>query len=191
MILLSAVLVGLCLGLLNAKLHRVPWHPPRLEHVWLVALGFLLQLFAIYLTPSQSRLPDWLASLLLIASLGILLAFCLLNRGEPGMLLLAAGLALNLLVIVSNGGFMPLPAETAHSLLPQAVFDQLEIGSRLGPGSKDILLPEEAIVFPWLADRFGSPSWFPRPFAFSVGDLLISLGVIWLVAFPRTPATSQ
>jgi hypothetical protein len=107
------------------------------------------------------------------------------------MMVLAVGLGLNLVVILANGGFMPLPVETARSLLPQAVFDQLQVGSRLGSGSKDVLLPQSSIVFPWLADRFSSPAGFPRPFAFSLGDILIAAGVIWLLAIPSTPDASS
>jgi hypothetical protein len=107
------------------------------------------------------------------------------------MAVLAVGLGLNLVVIVANGGFMPLPVETARSLLPQAVYDQLQVGSRLGSGSKDVLLPESSIVFPWLADRFGSPASFPRPFAFSLGDILIAVGVIWLLATANAPDGSS
>lgn len=191
MILLAAVLAGILLGTLNASIHKVPWQAPKLEHVWLVVAGFLFQFFSIYLPASRSRLSDGLASLLLVASLGTLLAFCLLNRSRPGMIVLAAGLGLNLLVIVANGGFMPLPFETARSLLPQDALDQLEIGRRLGPGSKDVLLPESSIVFPWLSDRFATPAGFIRPFVFSVGDLFIALGVIWLLASSRAPSTTK
>lgn len=191
MILLSAVLAGLLLGALNAWRQHRSWQPPRLRHVWLVFVGFSFQFFVIYLPLTRIQVPDWVASLSLIASQAILLAFCVLNHDKPGLVLLAAGLGLNLLAIVANGGFMPLPTETARSLLPQAVFDQLEVGTRLGPGSKDILLPESSIILPWLADRFGSPPGLTHPFAFSLGDLLIAAGVIWVLAVPDRPQVNH
>jgi hypothetical protein len=181
-ILAAAVLVGAVVGLINARLHKVAWHPPALTHLWLVALGFLLQFLAIYLAVTRVRFPDWLASFYLIVSQGLLLIFCLANIKKPGMILLTIGLALNLAAILSNGGFMPLPTDTARSLLPQSIFDQLTVGSRLGSGSKDILLPAETINLPWLADRLKSPAGFFRPFVFSVGDVLVALGVVWLLA---------
>ena len=191
MILAAAVLVGAVIGLINARLHKVAWHPPELEQIWLVALGFLLQFIAIYLPVTRIRFPDWLASLYLIVSQDLLLVFCLANIKKPGMVLLATGLILNLAAILANGGFMPLPTDTAGSLLPQAFFDQLKVGVRLGPGSKDILLPLEAINLPWLADRLKSPAGFYRPFVFSVGDVLVALGVIWLLAKVDTSDVSQ
>lgn len=191
MILVVAVLVGIFIGVLNARLHRASWHPPALNHVWLVALGFLPQFLAVYLPVTRIRFPDWLASFYLIVSLGILLVFCLLNIKKPGMVLLAIGLGLNLVVILANGGFMPLPTGTAHDLVPEAVYEQLQVGSRLGFGSKDILLPEGSIKLPWLADRFRSPAGFFHPFVFSVGDVFIALGVVWLLSRPGASDATQ
>jgi len=107
------------------------------------------------------------------------------------MVLLAAGLALNLTVIVFNGGFMPLPVETARALLPPPIVAQLEVGAPVGAGSKDILLPEASIVLPWLADRFASPAALNRPFAFSIGDVLVALGVIVLLSQTAKPEPSH
>ena len=179
MILAVAVFAGVLIGILNARFHKVPWHPPELAHIWLVALGFSLQFLAIYLPVTRRFFPDWLASLYLIVSQGLLLVFCLVNVKKPGIIVLAIGLSLNLAAILANGGFMPLPTDTARSLLPRAVFDQLTVGGRLGTGSKDILLPTEWINLPWLADRLKSPAGFLRPFVFSLGDVLIALGVVW------------
>lgn len=191
MILLWAVLAGILLGVINAWLHKIPWQPPRLGWLWLVLLGFGLQFFAIYLPLTRGYFPDWLVGTLLTVSQGILLAFCLLNIRRPGMGLLATGLALNLTVIVLNGGFMPLPVETARALLPPPIFTQLEVGAPIGPGSKDILLPDGSIVLPWLADRFASPAGVNRLFVFSIGDVLVALGVIVLLSRTPKPAASH
>lgn len=107
------------------------------------------------------------------------------------MVILATGLALNLAAIVLNGGFMPLPVETARALLSPPILAQLEVGAPLGPGSKDILLPETAINLPWLADRFPSPAGVNRPFAFSIGDVLVALGVIVMLSQSPKPEASH
>jgi len=190
-ILLAAVLAGLLIGALRARYQKLPWQPPKLHYVWLVALGFSCQFFTIYLPLTRDLFPDWLVSLSLVTSQAILLVFCLLNRDKPGLVVLGIGLGLNLLVIIANGGFMPLPTVTAQRLLPPDLYDQLQVGIRLGPGSKDILLPESWIVFPFLADRFGSPPNFLRPLAFSIGDIFIAVGVIWLLAVPDRPRVAQ
>jgi len=189
-ILLLAVLVGILLGTFNAWRHNVAWQPPRLDLLGLVPLGFSLQFFAIYLPYTRSLFPDWLAGLFIVASQAVLLGFCLLNIRKPGLVFVATGMALNLAVIIFNGGFMPVPVEAARALLPPPVFEQLEVGRRVGVGSKDVLLPQESIALPWLADRFASPAGFFQTFLFSIGDVLVAVGVLLLLSQTTRPEAS-
>jgi hypothetical protein len=102
---------------------------------------------------------------------------------------LTLGLFLNLIVIISNGGFMPISTLTAAHLVPAQTLANLEISGRFGVG-KDILLLPEMINLPWLADRFVPPSWFPYQFAFSLGDVFIGIGAYLLLALsPKSVST--
>jgi hypothetical protein len=85
---------------------------------------------------------------------------------------------------------MPLPFETAAYLVPQETLAKIESGSRIASSSKDILLPENAIILPWLADRFYPPKGFPYQFVFSLGDVLIAAGTFWLLVKSALPARS-
>lgn len=181
MILLTAVLGGGIVGLVMAGLQGRVWHPPALRMQMLVLLGFLPQFLAFYLPATRTLLPDKFASICLVISQLLLLVFTWQNRALPGMPWLMAGLVCNLTVILSNRGFMPLPLETAAHLIPHEVLDTLVVGSRLSKSSKDILLPEAMIWFPWLADRFVFPSFFSHRVAFSLGDIGISLGAFLLL----------
>lgn len=182
MILLTAVIAGLFAGILRARWHHDKWQPPMLRHTWLVFLAFLPQLFAFYLPFTRSHMSDSLAATCLVSSQIGLLLFCWLNRRSTGIPLLMAGLMLNLLAIIANGGLMPLSIDIAAKFLPTTVLQELQAGSRLSSSSKDILLPAKDIVFPWFADRFISPTWIHYQFVFSLGDILISLGAFWLLA---------
>lgn len=169
------------MGPLAARWQHRSWQPPELHHYSLALLAFLPQFFAFYLPATRNSMSATLAAACLVGSQLGLLLFCLLNRQRPWILLLAAGLALNLLVIAANGGFMPLSLQAAERLIPNAVLQNMAIGGRIGPSSKDILLPYDRMVFPWLSDRFLPPTWFPYQFAFSAGDILISLGAFLLL----------
>lgn len=183
MILGVSVLAGIFFSVLCAKWHAKAWQPPALRHAWLVIVFFLPQFLAFYLPATRDIFPNQLvAASLVISQLG-LLAFCLRNWRATGMPLLALGLLLNLVVILANGGFMPISIETVAQLVPADVVARLPVGERLGV-TKDILLAPEAIVFPWLADRFVPPVWFPYRFAFSAGDVFIGLGAFIILAFP-------
>ncbi len=189
MILLVAVLAGIVVGLIYAGWKGESWSPPFFQSVWLVLLGFLPQLLVIYLPLTRQYFPDRLASFSLISSQLLLLAFAVVNRRQPGMHLLLLGLGCNLLVISLNGGFMPLPLETASKLWAEPAFTSLTIGERISSASKDVLLQEEQIVLPWLADRFVSPVFISYHFAYSLGDVFISLGAFYMLVKRQAPVS--
>lgn len=181
MILLTAVLGGGIVGWGVARWQGRIWLPPVMNMPALAVLGFLPQFFAFYMPATRSLMPDQVASFCLVFSQFLLLVFSWQNRDMPGMPWLMAGLACNFAVILANRGFMPLPLETAARLIPQDILDTLVIGARLSKSSKDVLLPEAMIWFPWLADRFTFPSFFSYRVAFSLGDMGISLGAFLLL----------
>lgn len=84
---------------------------------------------------------------------------------------------------------MPIAPETAIALFPDVPHSTWQIGTRPGR-SKNILLPHQGTRLADLSDAILLPEWFPWIRALSPGDLLIVLGVFWLLAFEweREPA---
>ena len=154
--------------------------PPKLRAIWLVLLGFLPQWIAFFLPATRTRLSDGWVSVALISSQVLLLIFVWLNRKSPGFWALGLGLVLNLLVIVANGGLMPLSPENATRLVPGTAPGEWVVGSRWGY-SKDVVLPADQTWLPWLSDRFLFPGWIPYQVAFSAGDVLIAIGAFLLL----------
>jgi hypothetical protein len=189
MILLSALVLGLLAGWGWARRHNQPFRLPDLEFVWLVPVAFVPQLVVAYLPGTQHLLPATLAAAALPMSLTVFLAFIWVNRGLAGMPILLAGLVLNLVVIVINGGWMPISPETASHLPGGDAVLSGPPGSRFG--QKDILLLPQDTRLAFLADRFLLPDWFPYHVAFSLGDILVAVGVFWLLASPQSMPTLQ
>jgi hypothetical protein len=179
MILLVAILAGLVVGLLLARLLKRPWTVPPLRRPWLVIVAFLPQFFNLYLPATRARVSDELAAAGLMVSLALLLVFCWFNRRFSGVWLLALGLAINLLVITANGGFMPISPQTASRFASPDTLAALRNGDRFG--YKDILLLPEQTRLVWLSDHFLPPEEFPYQVAFSLGDVLIAAGAFWLM----------
>ncbi len=189
MILLLAIVTGLLAGFGWARYYNRSYQPPDLRYFWLVFIAFLPQFIAVYLPFTRERTPDWLAAISVLTSQILLLAFAWLNRHLPGMPILILGSALNLAIMVANGGFMPISLQTARRLVPEEVLLDIAPGDRFG--TKDILLLPENTRFEWLADRFLPPTWSPYQVAFSLGDVLIAIGVFWLLAYQRKPEYSM
>ncbi len=92
------------------------------------------------------------------------------NRRVPGVLLLGLGGALNATAIVANGGVMPARAGALEAAgLPLA-----EDGFRNSAAVAEAHLA-------WLGDTFAIPSRVPLANVFSIGDLVLVLGVLVLL----------
>lgn len=186
MILPIAIFVGIAAGLLLARIQKRTYAFPLLYGAWLVILGFLPQLFSIYLPATRPLIPDSWASAGLLSSQILLLFFCWLNRRLSGIWLLAFGLILNLLVMLVNGGFMPVSPATASHIAPPEIVETIPLGSRLGYTKDVLLMPAQTHLEP-LSDRFLLRDNSRYNAVFSLGDILIALGAFWLTASQGKP----
>ena len=130
---------------------------------WLALVACVAQLAGVLLA---QRLP------FLVLSAALLAAFCALNWRRAGLPLIAAGLALNMLVMGVNGGAMPLDPQ-AWSAMGQ---NGLAPGEYLA-GNKSQLLPDHQAALSWLGDRLLLPGPLRGAAAWSLGDLLLIAGV--------------
>jgi hypothetical protein len=111
-----------------------------------------------------------------VASTLLVAAAVLRNVAIPGVALILAGAASNMAAIVANGGFMP--------AAPGAMV-------ALGKSAPSIYSNSAVVVNPpleILTDRFALPRWLPFANVFSIGDVLISIGVVTLIVVAMRPA---
>lgn len=177
MILLYAVVLGFAAGFVRARSNgrSLQLNPPM--GAGLLFAAALLQVAAFYIPAIRKVMPDWLASLILVGTQFCLLGVIWLNRTQPGFAILGVGLALNILVIVANGGWMPVSPQVITELFPEST-DAAIPGMRVGWSKDILLLPAETRLW-WLSDCFLLPAWFPQRAAFSLGDILIAMGIFW------------
>jgi hypothetical protein len=175
-----AVVAGFLAGSLRAALRGKELQVPALSHSWIVLAALIPQILVFQIPSTGQGIPLVWAKGILIGSQILLLGFVWANRTQSGFWLLGLGLGLNLLVILLNGGLMPISPESASYVYHQTAPQDWIIGSRLGSG-KDIVLNTSDIWFEILSDRFHLPGWFPVRVAFSLGDVLISVGAFSLL----------
>ena len=163
MFLLYAALVAVLLGfLLGGRMAGLA----RLELRWtpLILVGFLVQV-VLFSQPVSDRIGA-LGPPIYVGSTVLVLVAVIRNVRLAGLPLVVLGSVSNLVAILANGGYMP----AAHAA-------KEAIGKGAPTTYSNSALIEHPNL-PFLTDIFALPSWLPFTNVFSVGDLLIGLGVI-------------
>jgi len=173
---LIALFLALLLGLMALGGRASDLTHVHLRWGWLAPLAFLMQAYLIFF-PAE-RAGDLLSprSLLLVASHVLLFVVIWQNRQLSGIKIIGMGLLLNFLVMIVNGGFMPITPETLARIGYDGNAAQLETGYIVGRTKNVVAEPGEASLW-FLSDVMVIPRPFPIPTALSLGDLLIVLGV--------------
>jgi hypothetical protein len=186
MVLWLAIVVGLAAGLARAKIRGRHLQAPELRLAWWVPIAFLPQWLAFHFRITRSLVTDSLAAGALIGSQALLLVFAWVNRRQPGLWLLGAGLVSNLSAIIANGGLMPVSPEVVAQLLPDQPAGTWQLGERIG---WSVILSRSATRLWWLSDHLLMPAWMPYRKALSVGDLFIAAGAFWFLWTLSAPLT--
>jgi hypothetical protein len=176
-ILLASIPLGLAVGYaLGGRLEQLG----RLGFAWapLAVIGLLVQV--VLFTPVGGSLAV-VEPILYVASTAAVFVAVIRNVRLTGMPIVALGALSNLVAITLNGGAMPAdPAALAAAGLA-------------GPGTNtnSVMLANPA-VRP-LTDIFAIPAGVPLANVFSVGDVLIGLGIVVVIvsAMRRPAATSR
>jgi hypothetical protein len=177
MFVLYAVAAGLLIGLLvGGRLSGLS----RLEFVWapLIALGMAIQL-ALFSDPIAASIGGAGPPIYVGSSLLVLAAVCR-NWSIRGLPIVALGAASNLVAIIANGGYMP---ASATALAAQGR-DAPAVYSNSAYVVEPVLGP--------LTDIFAMPTWIPLANVFSIGDVLIGVGIaVTIIVAMRAGAASD
>jgi hypothetical protein len=173
MFLLYAILAGLILGLLlGGRLSGLTELRFRWSGVMLA--GLLVQV--VLFSDAVAERIGALGPAVYVGSTAAVLIAVARNLSIAGLPIVVAGALSNLAAIVANGGFMPASPGALASLgiTPSAIY------------SNSAVIPDPAL---WvLTDIFALPRWVPFANVFSIGDVLIGVGVtVAIVMAMRNP----
>jgi hypothetical protein len=140
---------------------------------WLALVAVVVQFIVVYVGFGWA---EEFRRVVFPASYVLLIAFVILNRRRLGFLVIGAGMVLNFLAIVSNGGLMPISPSSMEKGGLGDELAKLDVGDAV-PQTKNVLLEESDTHLQWLTDRltWQSPGPFP---VFSVGDAIIAVGLV-------------
>jgi hypothetical protein len=165
-LLLAALALGLVAGLLTGgKLDHLA--DIRFRWPWFVVAALVVREATVFSPLSQIEGIQYVYC----AALAMLVAWTVLHIDRVrGVWIVAAGAALNLVVVVANGAHMPVAPALAGSLAQRGHIGQYVV---MGPDTN----------LNWLADWIGVPG--PLGGAYSPGDMVVALGIA-AVAFWAT-----
>jgi hypothetical protein len=159
---LYAVFAGLVIGVLTrgspARLGdlQLRWAP-------LIVLGMVVQL-GLFSSPLGNALGDAAPVVYILSNVTVLVAVGA-NLVIPGLAVVLAGGASNLLAIAANGGYMPVSP------------DALAAMGRTPKEGYSNSAPLDTVAFGPLTDVFTMPTWMPMSNVYSIGDVLIGIGI--------------
>lgn len=167
MFILYAIPIGIVAGYaLGGRLDRLG--DLQFHWAWLAIAGLVVQV-VLFSGPVATVVGDW-GPPIYVASTAAVLVAVLRNWRVPGLALVALGAASNLLAIAANGGVMPASAEAVAAL-----------GAEAAEGFSNSVVMADPALRP-LTDIFALPSWVPLANVFSIGDVLIGVGVAVVIA---------
>jgi hypothetical protein len=138
----------------------------QLRRPWLAIAGIGVQIVIISLLPAGSA---GLHEAVHMGSYALLGGFVWSNRRVPGVPLIMLGGLSNFIAIAANGGVMPADPEVAVHVAREAGEGFVNSGAVQHPH----------LLF--LGDIFATPTSWPLYNVYSVGDVLIVLGVLVLL----------
>ena len=169
------IIISIIIGLLrNGKLSSLS--QISLKRVELILLACLIQAGLVFLGPKRVKFVLDYSPYMLIFSYIVLLLVLWYNEKLKGIKFITLGIAFNFIVIVVNGGHMPV----LLSSLYKAGLNDFILVLKEGTYVTHILITEKTL-FKFLADVIPLSPPFPDPSVVSVGDFLMFYGVFSLI----------
>jgi hypothetical protein len=167
MFILYAIPIGLIAGWIRGgRLDGLADIRFRLAPLAIAALLVQIALFS----PLADGLTAEAGRAIYVASTAIVLLVVAANLRLTGVPLVVVGAGSNLVAILANGGVMPARPEALGTL-----------GAGIGAHTNSAIVSHPS--FEPLTDIFATPSWLPFANVFSVGDVLIGIGVAVAIAW--------
>jgi hypothetical protein len=146
----------------------------KLKWGWVFPLLLAVQL-AVFMLQNDSKFLGHVSGYIYIVVYVLGLLFLFINRKNPGFILILIGVFLNFLVMVINGGRMPVSVDAAAVLDPgyiEALKESLY--------AKHTMLTSSTHLG-FLGDVIPISDPYPRTQIISIGDIIMNIGIFYFI----------
>ncbi len=159
------LVLALCGLAVVSPLVAARWPAGLLVHRWRLPV-LIWAALALQVVVVEVSMPSGVAALLHVLTYVAALVFLVVNRHVAGVLIVGAGALANGVTIALNGGVLPASATAVAAA-----------GLDADPAFANSAILEHPVL-PWLGDVFAWPEPLPLANVFSVGDVLVVVGVV-------------
>ncbi|MEH7305623.1 DUF5317 domain-containing protein [Neobacillus drentensis] len=148
----------------------------KLKWGWIFPLLLIVEL-AVFTLQNDSKILGQISGSIYIVVYVLGLLFLFMNRNNQGFMLILIGVFLNFLVMVINGGRMPVSVEAAAVLDPgyiEALKDSLY--------AKHTML-NSSTHLEFLGDVIPISAPYPRTQIISIGDIIMNIGIFFFIQY--------
>jgi hypothetical protein len=168
---IAAIIIALIAGGRFSRLAEIGFHC-----AWVFVAAFALRLGVVVIGVSGWRPGLIAAPALHLGSYVLLLAALVANRRLWPIWIAALGVVMNFAVIAANRGAMPADKSLVRA---SGQLQALKLAEAGRYPTHTFIDSHTRLTF--LADRYLLPRPYPRPSVFSLGDVLITLGVVLMI----------
>ncbi|WP_152640007.1 DUF5317 domain-containing protein [Clostridium aceticum] len=175
-VVLEAIVLGLIIGKIRGgQFKRLG--TTTLRFSWIILLAFSLRLAVSVMISLGQPLVIQYRMIFYLLSYSILFIALFFNMHFKCMWLIAIGSITNFLAILLNKGSMPINMTTLENF----GFSNMMTSIELGALPQYIPMEEAALYSIYLGKGLSMPSIYPLKQIFSIGDLLMAVGIFFLV----------
>jgi hypothetical protein len=171
----DGIIISLIVGLFRkGNLKSLPYF--KFKYGWIFPLILGIEII-VFILQNKIQILGQISGFIYIAVYILGLLFLLLNRKNPGFLLIFIGVFLNFVVIFVNGGRMPVSAHAASYLEP-GYLDVLKKGLY----AKHALLTNSTRLG-FLGDVIPLTKPYPKSQIISIGDIIMNIGIYFFIQY--------
>ena len=152
----------------------------HLKYSIIFFISFLLQFLVVFLGSKEIKLILKFGPLVYVISFLLLLWVIYQNGHVKGMKIIFTGIFINFMAITMNGGQMPVSVEAMKNASLDKLYQTVQSGNYV---THVLMTKGDNFIAQIAGDIIAIPPPHPRPRVISIGDIIMTIGIIYMLYY--------